>query len=223
MRATKVLRATINAAAIIGIYALCATAHASPIQINGNYNVSYSPSNVWQNHPTFTYSLNHLSFTESLSPDISTGPLSFFTINPSGSCGLGCVNSTQSGIITVSFNFTEAIGGATGSLTETGIYQAKYSGSYLACSGKTGSGSHQSDCIDWDVTAAVPVTLTNGDVLDVTLYDAEDWSIKPQIAFNLIPSPPKVQVPVPASLPLFASGLAGLGLLHWRRKRNRTS
>ena len=32
---------------------------------------------------------------------------------------------------------------------------------------------------------------------------------------------PVSTVPLPATLPLFASGLAGLGLLGWRRKRRR--
>jgi hypothetical protein len=30
-------------------------------------------------------------------------------------------------------------------------------------------------------------------------------------------------VPLPATLPLFASGLAGLGLLGWRRKKKATA
>ena len=34
------------------------------------------------------------------------------------------------------------------------------------------------------------------------------------------PPPPPPPIPLPGALPLFATGLAGLGLLGWRRKRN---
>ena len=213
----------------VAVSALCmtsaATAYADPIQINGSYTVGYSKSISSQNQPTFSpYSLP-LSFTEILSTGISTGQLGFFTINPSGSCGTGgtCSSNIQSGTITVTFSFTEAVSGATATLTETGTYQAKYSGSFLSCSGKSGTG--QSDCIDWGTTTLASqtddrlVTFTNGDVLDVTFYNAQDWSIAPKISFLERISSHDTPIPLPGTLPLFASGLGALGLLGWRRKR----
>jgi hypothetical protein len=41
------------------------------------------------------------------------------------------------------------------------------------------------------------------------------WAINDQLSTNLSVT----QTPLPAALPLFASGLGGLGLLGWRRKR----
>lgn len=40
-------------------------------------------------------------------------------------------------------------------------------------------------------------------------YDPGSWAVVNDVSIT----------PLPASLPLFASGLGGLGLLHWRRKR----
>jgi hypothetical protein len=123
----------------------------------------------------------------------------------------------------VTFSFKEAVSGATATLTETGTYQAKYSGSFLSCSGKSGTG--QSDCIDWGTTTLASqtddrlVTFTNGDVLDVTFYNAQDWSIAPKISFLERISSHDTPIPLPGTLPLFASGLGALGLLGWRRKR----
>jgi hypothetical protein len=150
----------------------------------------------------------------------------FFVASPSGSCGKesSCSgpNYTQSGTLDVTMDFTEynssnvIIG--TGSLTETGTYTAKYSGTDLGCSGKSGSG--QTDCIDWTgaatgVGGSVKLPVAIGSVLlDVTFYNAQDWAITPKISFTET-SP----VPLPATFPLFASGLGALGLLGWRRKR----
>jgi hypothetical protein len=153
----------------------------------------------------------------------------FFVASPSGSCGkessCSWPNYTQSGTLNVTMDFTEYNSSnaiiATGSLTETATYTAKYSGTDLGCSGKNGSG--QTDCIDWTGAATgvggsvtIPVALGTT-TLDVTLYNAQDWSITPKISFTeqYGTSP----VPLPATLPLFASGLGALGLLGWHRKR----
>ena len=120
------------------------------------------------------------------------------------------------GTITVNFSVTDAAG-HTATATQTGTYEAKYSGTDLGCSGKSGSG--QTDCVDWTgsngaSTGKVTDALNFGDgtILDITLYNAEDWAITPKIGFDLDPTP------LPATLPLFAGGLGVVGLLTKRRK-----
>jgi len=136
-------------------------------------------------------------------------------------CNSACQgnNYTNDGTITVTFSFT--MPGVAGSpdLTMTGLYQAKYVGTHLACA--TGAGSPSSgktDCVTWNNDPnPVLVTFTNGDTLSIGMVNAEDWNIYPQITFGLTTS----QTPLPGALPLFVSGSGLLGLLGWRRqKRN---
>ena len=203
--------------------AYASTISPSTVTLDGTYSVTYEP--ITGNKPTFKYDLGK-SFKEKLTPGESTAELNFFTASPAGSSGLGCggrkeakcnsSNDTVSGTIFVTFSFEE-LGGpkgktviATGSLTETGIYEADYAGQ-LSCSSSTGN---QTDCIDWQIAdSAIPVKLSNGNILDVTLFDAEDWAITPKISFDLDPTP------LPASLPLFVGGLECLGLIGRRTKR----
>jgi hypothetical protein len=57
-----------------------------------------------------------------------------------------------------------------------------------------------------------------GNYLQIILNNATDWNITNTIQFDLS-SHNQLITPIPAALPLFASGLGGLGLLGWRRKR----
>ena len=188
--------------------------YAATVTVDGSYTVSYAKTDG--NGPAISDDLSH-PFAESLTVGTSTTAANFFTATPNGSCGYGCVNNTASGIVTVTFSFSN-LTVASGSLSETGTYDAKYSGSDLACSGKSGSG--QTDCIDWGNTNTASgkitdvITFTNGDVLDITLNNAEDWSITPMINFEIS------QTPLPATLPLFAGGLGFVGYLAKRRKKN---
>ena len=52
-------------------------------------------------------------------------------------------------------------------------------------------------------------------VFKTRLYDPSEWYVDDVSVTGAAPS----AVPLPAALPLFASGLGALGLLGWRRKR----
>jgi hypothetical protein len=149
-----------------------------------------------------------------LSYGIPTRDLDFFTVKPADQCGVSCRrNDTASANVRVkvAFEEIEKINGtntvvATGSVTESARYKADY---------KT-----DTDSLDWkNANTPIPVDLTNGDVLDITLIDASDWDIKPQISFDLIDPSDLDPTPIPATLPLFATGLGAMALLGWHRKR----
>jgi hypothetical protein len=78
----------------------------------------------------------------------------------------------------------------------------------------------------WSSFAADPSDFVRGTNVLVAQMLASDYSfeglrleglvdVRGHVAFS--PDPPSV--PLPAALPLFATGLAGLGLLGWRRKK----
>jgi hypothetical protein len=69
----------------------------------------------------------------------------------------------------------------------------------------TGSGSTTIPLID-------PPTFTLDNSVTITLFGGD------AVGFN-VEALAKSAVPLPAALPLFATGLGGLGLLGWRRKR----
>jgi hypothetical protein len=205
-------------------------AGASTVTVDGNYTISYVPD--IGNGPKITDDLKG-SFSKGLKlGGPASSESSFFTTSPAGSSGLcggrgqskcNSSNDTVSGLLDVTFTFP----GVTGSFLETAEYQADYDGQ-LSCSSSKGK---QTDCIDW--TGAINGALTfgvtfssgalKGDLLDVTLYDAQDWAITPKISFELFP--PSTHggggvTPIPSSLPLFAAGL-GLITLFSRRRRAR--
>jgi hypothetical protein len=68
-----------------------------------------------------------------------------------------------------------------------------------------------SDAVDWTTTTLLPVFAT----LDALV--AAKGTATVGISSGEVGGPPPI--PLPGALPLFATGLVGLGLLGWRRKR----
>jgi hypothetical protein len=210
-------------------------AHAlTTIPLDGYYTVLYTPTHG--NSPSFskpsgslgtftgTYSsstttpLTDWTFDQNVPLNGALSEIKLLTANPAGSCGTGCVSSTASGTITVTFTFDAP--GVTGSLTETGTYQADYNGK-LSCTNSSGS---QTDCIDWAGAGNTPTgsvlktaLLSDGNTVDITFYNAQDWSITPEVVLGV--NDPPAPTPLPAALPLFAGGLGLIGLIARRRKR----
>ncbi len=188
--------------------------YAATVTVGESYSVT--ETGFTGNRPGITDDLSgHGSLA--LTPNTWSTPTNFFTASPAGQSGLYGSDPTVTGTLNVTLTFTEA-GGVTGSLTELAIYEAKYGGSPLA--GCTNSGSGDTDCIVWKGASDTPTgsvilaaTLSNGNIIDVDFYNAQDWSISPTISFDLTPTP------LPGALPLFAGGLGVVGLITQRRKR----
>jgi hypothetical protein len=198
MKAQKLL---VAAAGVLLMHA--GTAYATVITVNGSYGLSIS--NGVARNPTITDDLaNSFSFS-------TTSPLSatdFFTVTPPGSCGSGC--KTTSNRIIIDFTFRDNLGG-TGSFDLAALYEARYGGTPLFCSGGVGG---KTACLDWAGSGTSPtgsvtdqVTLSDHDVFDLTFYNASGWSMTPKIA----DTPPTV--PEPGSLILLVTGLLDLGFV----------
>jgi hypothetical protein len=203
----------IFAAAVAAFLVGAGPTHAATVTVGESYTII--ESGFIGHAPGITHDLNgNLILTK----NTWSTPTNFFTASPAGSSGLSGSHPTVTGALTVTLHFSEA-GGVTGSLTETGTFEAKYGGAPLA--GCTNSPSGNTDCIVWNGASNTPTgsvilaaTLSNGDIIDVDFYNAQDWDITPKISFDLDPTP------LPATLPLFAGGLGFVGYLARRRKKN---
>jgi hypothetical protein len=212
----KLLIATATALIVSG----AAAVHASPITVKGSYTVTQS--NPTGNEPTITDDLSS-SFTENLNYGIpkTTNFISVAPAGSSGTCGgskpaCNSTNDTATDTLKVTFSFTMP-SGATGNLVETGTYVADYDGNAkydgTSCTSSPGT---ETDCIVWSTSNdPIVVSFSDGDSLDVTLNNAQDWTMTPTISFDLIDAP---SVPEPASIAIFGTALASLIFARRRRK-----
>ena len=67
-----------------------------------------------------------------------------------------------------------------------------------------------------------PVTfgIVGAGITSDTTITSATFSFGTTPGVNVPDVPPTSSVPIPGALPLFATGLVGLGLLGWRRKKN---
>jgi PEP-CTERM motif len=132
----------------------------------------------------------------------STGDKDFYTATPPGS------GSGKNDTATITVTFTQLSDGSASTLssyTETAIWEADY--------------NNQTDSITWSDSGSdldpIVVDFVDGAVLDITLVNASDWSIVPEVNFTFVDAP--APVPEPTTLALLGAAFAGLGLLRAAR------
>ena len=189
------------------------SAFATPMQtIDGSYTVTYTATHG--NGPSSIPKDLATPFSENLTVGTPTSPTNFFTVDPNGSCGSGCVNSTASGTLSVVFSFSNltVATGSIPSLTEAATYEAKYGGSELGCSN---SGTGDTDCVLWGST-------TSGYTGTTSITDVIDFTIRPYSMLHKghtvwEPGPPFDSIPYN----LFACDLEALGLNEKKHEHRR--
>ena len=217
------------AAASAAALAVASPAMAATVSISGSYTFgdTYNTSN---GGPGIT---NNLTFPVTATVNAAlpgTTPTNFATFAPAPTCtGGGCVGGTSGTETdpvwvtfgTFNFNFGNGVTATALGFTEYGTFEAKYSGSEIACAVGDGMSpsSGQTDCLLWSGTtqhgqsSVFSELMSNGDTLTVTFADATDWNITPKISFDVVDAP---AVPESSTWAMMMLGFAGLGFAAYR-------
>jgi hypothetical protein len=174
----------------------------------------------------------------------STEGTSTFPGTNVGTVGCGATDTGQIGNLTI---YNSGSGGAYVNTANNPVNYEFYfaGGTPLTITGKIGNNG-VGDAIDmellsWNGSAAtllasIQIPFSSGPSLTYTLYSGSDpilaagnYIISTFLAVGNVTDPnfqvnfALSQTPLPAALPLFASGLGAIGLLGWRKKRKATA
>lgn len=224
------------AAAVLALGTSAAFATTVTYDVTGSYSISGMADGTTVSNELGTYHDHVYNFSASgLSLGTESSPTHFFQVNPPGSCN-GCSGGLLTDTLTIAFgnlavtnSAHQAIGNIP-SLTLSGVFDAQYDSWELPCA--MGDGSSPSygdtDCFIWQQDAhddnngkyngysEFTDSLGGGYDLNLFLYNAADWDITPKIGFEVTRTP--VTTPEPATLALFAAGLAALAVASRRRR-----
>lgn len=161
----------------------------------------------------------------------------FFTLDPNNNCKgpsnpigtAGCFtptfsqklaandlswNGTETDIVGGTFVITDTLGNQV-TITEGGVFTAKYGGKTLPCSN---SSPGNTDCFIWNGSTPTNngvsgvfsdnVTFSDGTALTVNFINNEDWAIAAELSM-VETAGPHTSVPEPASIALLGLGLLG--------------
>src|SRR5271167_2119374 len=188
------------AAALLAAPLLAAVAQpasAIPITIGGTYTVSFSKDGTLTSAPTpaICTGVNDCGAVNGQDQSINVTTLATSTPSVDLTSGTaGNLNAVYDDV-TVAFTFTDPSATTPVIIDALAVYTANY-------------GTNQ-DSFDWTTTSPLVVDFNNGDVFDITLINASDWNIPPQISITQNDAP----VPEPASLALLGTAIAGFGLI----------
>jgi hypothetical protein len=210
------------------LLAMVPGAHATVIDISGSYTVTDAAGaggTTAQPGITDKYAdpITNLALTVG---GPATTAQTFISVVPATACNTSCtggINGTATSIITASFTLTEPSATNPITVSETAAYSATYSTDTDSVSW-TGAVTNGTNCTAFndgtgsgvDACYTMVVSFNDGAVLDIIFNDAEDWTIAPTIAFELVHG---VNVPEPTSLALFGTALIGYQVMRRRGQK----
>jgi hypothetical protein len=243
---TRALFATTAVAAFVFGASVANATSPTGLAISGSYSVAVSstPTDTYSaptpsisndlgtaSSPATNPPTNDFTGTTTLF-NATTTSASLYTDAPNSYSSCTGANHDCTGTVTqdlvLTMDLSDGLGG-TATLTADVQFSATYTGSdsgsdylfYMDEDDGTESNETTSNCNESNNCAGeadvVSVTFSDGATADVDLYGSSDWDMTSVITFTPLTGPRAV--PEPASMVLFASGLAGLGLL--RRRLNR--
>ena len=192
--------AAVCAAAVFAVVASWATAASAVTFITSSVSVTDASFS-----PALTFSSVGLNNNINLGSPLIIG--SFITATITGTS-----NADTSGTISAAFTFSDP---SSGSTTDSGTITGTFASSNL-----------KQINVTW--TDPISIVFADGTKLQIDLSNAQSnctGNCGSGDAFNiggtftLLNGPTLIATPLPAALPLFATGLGALGLLGWRRKR----